>query len=314
MKGNRLRPARWWLALGAAGLLAGISLKAQTNPAAPPHPLVSFSVTNLIPPPPQSPVAVFRQLLAMTPQERAAYLSNRPPIIREHIQAKIREYLALDPNERELRLRATELRWYLTPLLHQPPADRAAALAHIPQDMRNLVQSRLAEWDALPEQMRREFLDNEAALRYFAGINPGSLPPTTAQQSHWAALPETERQKIIAQFNQFFELTPAEKQEALQTLSETERAQMEKTLQTFNALPPAQRAQCIRAFAEFAGMSPAERAEFLKNAQRWSQMTPRERQAWRDLVAQVPLWPPLPPRPPSPPSSHARALATTNDL
>jgi hypothetical protein len=41
-------------------------------------------------------------------------------------------------------------------------------------------------------------------------------------------------------------------------------------------------------------MSAAERAEFLKNAEHWSQMSPNERQTWRDLVAQVPVWPPLP--------------------
>ena len=91
---------------------------------------------------------------------------------------------------------------------------------------------------------------------------------------------------------------------------------MEKTLQSFDKLPPAQRAQCIRAFTQFAGMSPAERAEFLKNAERWSQLTPKERQAWRDLVAQVPLWPPLPraviepPMPPPLPSRPHPTLAT----
>jgi hypothetical protein len=70
---------------------------------------------------------------------------------------------------------------------------------------------------------------------------------------------------------------------------------MEKTLQTFAQLPPQQRIRCLRNYAKFAGMSAAERAEFLKNAEHWSQMSPKERQTWRDLVAQVPVWPPLPP-------------------
>ena len=65
----------------------------------------------------QSPVDFFRQLLAMTPAERVASLTNRPPEARARILAKVREYQALGPDERELRLRATELRWYLTPLL-----------------------------------------------------------------------------------------------------------------------------------------------------------------------------------------------------
>jgi hypothetical protein len=41
-------------------------------------------------------------------------------------------------------------------------------------------------------------------------------------------------------------------------------------------------------------MTAAEQAEFLKNAERWSVMSPAERRAWRDLVVNVPQWPPLP--------------------
>ena len=61
----------------------------------------------------------FRELLAMTPKEQEKYLTNRPPEIRGRILAKIHEYQALDSNEREMRLRATELRWYLLPLLRE---------------------------------------------------------------------------------------------------------------------------------------------------------------------------------------------------
>ena len=104
----------------------------------------------------------------------------------------------------------------------------------------------------------------------------------------------TERRQVAAGFNHFFELTPDEKQPALKTLSEAERRQMEKTLQAFEKMPAAQRAECVSAFAKFASMSAPERAEFLKNAERWSAMSPAERQAWRDLVVNVPQWPPLP--------------------
>jgi hypothetical protein len=60
-------------------------------------------------------------------------------------------------------------------------------------------------------------------------------------------------------------------------------------------------------------MSPADRAEFLKNAERWAQMSPQERQAWRDVVSNVPLWPPLPTaliKPPMPPTPRAPRAAT----
>ena len=306
---NRSRQAHWWFALLAAGQIAVFPLSAQ-EPAGSSISAKPFSIpANIVPPPPVSPIATFRQLLLMTPAERANYLTNRPPEIRERILAKVREYLALDPNERELRLDATELRWYLLPLLRDSPTNRDTRLAQVPDNLRDLIQSRLAVWDSLPETSRREFLDNESVLHYISRVNtPTPLPggasaraPSDADQARWAALSETDRQRITVQFGKFFDLPPDEKLKALHTLSDAERAEMEKTMQSFDKLPPAKRADCIRAFAQFAGMSAAERAEFLKNAERWSELPPKERQAWRDLVAQVPLWPPLPATKLSPP-------------
>ncbi|HZL13665.1 MAG TPA: DUF3106 domain-containing protein [Verrucomicrobiae bacterium] len=249
----------------------------------------------------KSPVDFFRQLLAMTPDERAKFLTNRPPEIRARILAKVNEYEALDPNERELRLRATELRWYLMPLLHASPTNRAARLAQVPDNIRDVVENRLTEWSILPPSLQQEFLENERILRYFTHVDLSNNPaenfwrePSDADRAHWNALSEPERKQVMAGFNQFFELTPDEKQSALNTLSESERRQMEKTLQTFEKLPPAQRDECVRAFTKFANMSASEQAEFLKNATRWSEMSPSERHTWRDLVVNVPQWPPLP--------------------
>ena len=325
---NRPRQAHWWVTLFAAAQMAVFSLSAQDSTSVPVS-AQSFPVpANIMPPPPQalSPVNVFRQLLVMTPQERANYLTNRPPEIRSRILAKIREYLALDPDERELRLRATELRWYLLPLLRESPTNRAAGLAQVPDYLRGLVQSRLAQWSILPPPLQQEFLENEGTLHYFSHVDstngppPGSRSvPSDAQQSHWNSLSENDRQRIAGEFRQFFELTPGEKQKTLNTLSDTERAEMEKTLQSFDKLPAAQRIQCVRAFTKFAGMPPQDRAEFLKNAERWSQLPPKERQAWRDLVAQVPLWPPLPaavivpPKPPPLPTRPHSMVATNRN-
>ncbi len=249
----------------------------------------------------KSPVDFFRQLLAMTPDERDDFLTNRPPKIRAGILAKIAEYEALDPNERELRLRATELRWYLMPLLRESPTNRTARLAQIPDDMRELVESRLEEWTILPPTLQQEFLENEHILYYFAHVDAGSSPadnsshaPSEAERAHWNELSEPERRQVMGGFNQFFDLTPDEKEKALNTLSEAERRQMQKTLQSFEKMPPSQRDECVNAFGRFASMTAAEQAEFLKNAERWSAMSPAERQAWRDLVVNVPQWPPLP--------------------
>ena len=282
-------------------LLTGLSPLAQpaTPPIPPPATASSAEVNRLIPPTiaPVSPVAMFRRLLGMTRHERESYLANRPPAVRDALRAKITEYLAMDPDARELRLRATELRWQLLPLLRLPPADRGPRLALVPADLAPLVQSRLAEWDHLPADLQAEFLANDRTLHYFAQVAMTNQAPADPAAA-------TQHAQIAEQFNRFFELTPGEKQRTLKTLSATERTQMEKTLQDFGRLPARQRVQCLQAFTQFAELSPAERAEFLKNADRWAQMPPAERQTWRDLVARVPCWPPLPQNllpPPLPP-------------
>jgi hypothetical protein len=323
---NRLRQARWWLVLAVAGPLATFPLSAKTDADAPaPQKLFPPPGNLSLPPLPtvKSPVDFFRELLAMSPIERKNCLTNRPPEIRERILDKVREYQALDPNERELRLRATELRWYLLPLLHRSPTNRAAQLAAVPEDIRDLVKKRLGQWDILLPPLQQEFLDNQRVLRYFSHVDSTNGPPLPEGDQHygthdadlarWNALPGNERKRITDRFNQFFELTSREKERTLNTLSNAERQQMEKTLQAFEKLPPPLRAKCIRAFTEFAGMNPAEKQEFLKNAVRWSQMSPAERQAWRDLIAHVPKWPPLPPRLPPPlPPPHVRPTVATN--
>jgi hypothetical protein len=291
-----LRQARCWPAVFAAGSMLISPVLAQKAANAPaPVKTVSLSVHK------QSPVDFFRQLLALTPDERNAFLTNRPPEIRARILAKVAEYEALTPNERELRLRATELRWYLMPLLRESPTNRAERLALIPPDVREIVQDRLTEWSILPPTLQEEFLEHEHILRYFARMDMSNNPaensgraPSEAERTRWNALPEPEQRQVLAGFNQFFDLTPDEKQAALNTLSEAERRQMGKTLQAFDKMPPDQRAECVNAFAKFASMSEREKTEFLKNAERWSAMSPAERQAWRDLVVNVPQWPPLP--------------------
>jgi hypothetical protein len=325
---NLPRRGRRWIATSVgAGLLMAVSLSAQ--PANPDLQVGSAEGTDISSQAKKSPVELFRQLLAMTPAEQKEFLANRSPEHQNRILAKVREYESLRPNQRELRLRATELRWYLLPLLEAPSTNRPALLAAVPPDVRKLVEDRLREWDKLPPDARKELLDNEATLSYFTqiessseeqkqallqNISPARRRKLEAGIAQWRALPEAHRRKMFDRFNQFFDLTPKEKEKALVTLSEAERQQMEKTLRRFNHLPPDHRAACIQAFARFTSMSLPERQQFLKNAEKWRFMSPDERQNWRDLVQMLTEveMPPLPPgltpsQPPLPPGAGTAA-------
>lgn len=246
----------------------------------------------------KSPVDAFRTLLAMPAQERRAQLATRPAEVRKKLIAKLNEYQALSSGEQELRLRATELRWYLKPLMASSPTNRAAQLALIPESVREMVAERIAQWDRFPPVVQQMMLTNQAGPSYFVSGSPTNFPPSPSIKI---------RSNLQDRYNRLFELTPNEKEKVLVTLSEAERRQMEKTLESFAKLNPIQKRQCVISFTRFAGMSAAERQEFLKSAEHWSQMSASERQAWRELVSVAPKVPPLPsltrrapPMPPNP--------------
>ena len=262
-----------------------------------------------LPPPSPSPVAIFRELLAKTPSERLSSLSNRPPESRQRILAKLQEYQRMNADERELRLRATELRWFLTPLLSLPSTNRAGRLAQVPEDLRPLVESRLAHWNVLPPGLQQQVLEEDRNLQLYLQLAGSSveerqrilnrLPAdqrvaAEAGFDRWQKLTTTEREQAMQRVSRYFDLKPAEKQQVLARLSDAERRQMESSLQAFERLPRDKRARCLDAFPKFANLTAGERAEFLANVSRWQAMSPSERELFRRLVQQAPALPPLP--------------------
>jgi hypothetical protein len=272
--------------------------------------------TNLLPPVPmppttesKSPVELFRELLAMNPVERMQALSNRPPENRRLILVKVREYESLNPNQRELRLKATELRWYLWPLMNSTSTNLEEQVVLIPEGMRELVKVRLEAWHELAAGVKSELLTNEATLRFFTELtnstpqqrtnmlrklSPARQAMLQAGVQEIQAMPEEQRSKLFERFNEFFDLTATEKVRALNTLSEAERQQIEKTLKRFGQLTPENRRQCMLAMQKFVSLSVGERQQFLKNARRWQCMTPEQRQSWCGLVNTLSEQPPLP--------------------
>ena len=234
----------------------------------------------------KSPVDSFRALLVMPTAERRQFLATRNTNVQERIVQKIREYQTLSPEQQHLRLTATELRWYLQPLMRSPATNRPAQLALIPENMREMVTDRLQQWDRIPFTVQQMFLTNEQAAGYLARVDAPTTDPT---------LPTVQiPKKMIDRINQLFDLTAGEKENVLVTLSDAERQQMEKTLEAFQILSREQRRQCLLSFKQLTEMSAPEQQEFLKNAERWSQMTPAQRQSWRELVSAAPNVAPAP--------------------
>jgi len=318
----------FWLVVGAGaspGLL--LMLSAQTPPTLDAPKITATTAGNQPPPMPKSPVDHFRALLAMSTAERENDLAGRPPEIRRRILQKLAEYESMHPEERELRLRMTQLRWYLPPLMRTAPTNRTAQLAAVPEPIRELVRDRLDKWDLLPPDLRHELSEFESTRTYFAGgeSNPTTneviniFPPPMRDElvqklNKVSQLPAEQRQVMFARVEKFFELTEDEKQKIAGTLSEDERREMENAVRKFERLPRAERAACLQSLRKFAGMTEVQRVSFLRNASRWKEMSAAERAAWRNLVNNIP---PLPPglelsTPPPMPQDQAGVPFATN--
>jgi hypothetical protein len=249
----------------------------------------------------KSPVELFRQLLAMKPEEREKFLADRPADKRAGLLEKIQEYEAMKPEERELSLGATELQSYLEQFVNTAPTNRAAQLAAVPEPYRKIISDRLNVWDILPPDLQKDVLAHEATKRYFLGAGPEALtndtwkilpPPLQDEVSRLSKVSPEQRRQNFAAAEQFFGLSDEEKQKVLETLSGTERQQVDETLQTLQHLPKEQLDRCLKSIGRLAGLNDRDRREFMKNAGRWNEMPPEERAAWRNLDNSLP---PLPP-------------------
>ncbi|NOS69084.1 MAG: DUF3106 domain-containing protein [Verrucomicrobia bacterium] len=305
-----------------------LNSKANTNE-------ISVRSRQMTPPIPiaVSPVDQFRRLLAMTEEQRQKAMAQKSLEVRERLRTKLAEYIALTPEEREARLRATELRWYLPPLLSVPRSNRPTNLEYIPEIIRPLVEERLRRWDMLPKPLGKELLDNREAIQFLtqpgaatkeeqerllAGLPPERRATLEAGINRINELPEVKRKQLFDRFNSYLDLSPSDQSRLLGKLSAAERKQMEKTLEDFNKLTGPQRRQCLVAFDKFAGLNIAERHQFLKSAEKWASMSVTEREQLRILVKVVTALPPLPPTmvpsPPLPfmPQKKSTASVVTN--
>ena len=247
----------------------------------------------------QPPLALFRGLLTMTPAQREKRLTDWPPEKRARLLAKIHEYEAMTSAARERVLAATELHWYMQQFLQNTSTNRALQLSQVPKSYTNKIKETLAQWDILPPPLQQEVLAHETTREYFmvgshARTNaslPIIPPPLRQELTRLESLAPEQRRQTYANFQRFFELSPAGKQEILNSLPVIERQQVEATLAGLDRLPREQRNLGLKSLGQLAGLTDEQLREFFSNASRWKQLSPAEQQTWLKLVSHLP---PLP--------------------
>ena len=282
----------------AQGRDSGANPKAPVPPTLPPAP---------------SPIQYFRRLLDAPAAEREQLLAGRSPEHRRVLTNSVRIYLALSPEDRELRLSAMELRYYLTPLLQLPATNRALGFQMVPESYRALVQERLAYFDRLAPEMRQQVLDRSiltpvlpTRLHPVRGYTSNQLAAIDGAARQWQRYSRAKQDEIAANFGKLFEVSSEQRANTLRPLplSDAERALIEKSLEKFSKMKSVERQLVVNSFKKFADLSLEERRQFLRNAEAWQKMSAEDRQRWRYMVNNLPPLPPLPPGfglPPLPP-------------
>lgn len=279
----------WLIVLMGAGRLAGAAPSGS-----PPVPPAQPSAT---------PTELFRRLLAAPPQERQKLLAGRPASSLLVISNALREYEALSPGQREVRLRTLELGWYLEPLLRLPPGQRSARLAAVPEEWRPQIEQRLRFWDGLPEELRQQVLASRSAVRVLlvplasAPLGP-PVPPSSPAASGFPPVPDAnqaQHQRLYTSLRLLFDLDAKEQQRILANLPDAHQGHLKKAIEAVQALPAAQRELCLAGLLKYSSLTPEQQQQFLENCQRWASLSPQEQAALRRLAA---LRQGLPPRPP----------------
>ncbi|MHB1306645.1 MAG: DUF3106 domain-containing protein [Limisphaerales bacterium] len=307
------------MVLGVAAVAAVLMAQPTGGEASPPAlPSLSSAAdrTRRPPPPPpplpprgRSAVATFRELLAMSTADREKVLEARPEVQRSYLRDRANEFLALDPLEREARLRLLELRAVLVPLLSAEPTNRVDLLREVPAAQRDLVDRQLEAWDTLPAGRQQQVLASESRWVFLAPLpaaRPGRTPDLPIPKDSglgrrsrvesglagWKALPPERRQRAQLDLEEFLSLDERRRSKVLAAVPGGQRESLARLAGAFGRLAPAERSRCVGAFLQFAGMSAGERERFWQSAELWGAMGPEERRAWRAFTAD------LPPRPP----------------
>jgi len=260
-------------------------------------------------------------LLALDSAGREAALQGRTEWQARYLRERLAEFDALTATEREVRLGLMHLRYSMLSLLRASAAQRAERLADVPSEDRELLAERLREWEKLPADQQKELLQNEAVLSQLSwfetdsaerraallqSLSPQRRQEFEADMQRWRELPEIQRQRLTHNFSRFFELSDRGKQKALQRLTESDRARIERATEALEKLPPDERVQCLEAMNRYAAMTLPERSRFLENAALWQKMSPEEREAWRRVATHVGSGRSSPKRPPMPPPPAPR--------
>lgn len=232
-----------------------------------------------------SPISKFRTLLEWTPEERTQFVKKQPANVRQILERKILEYESLSDSQREFRLIATELHFYLEPLLIDNRDIDISTVQDIPDHLRKYIDQSVAFWNRIKPAHRDLLLAKKEAVSYLISISSRlydleKLMPKPAPE--WDNL------------YHFLQL-PHKKQLSFMRASGIQPSpEMSNLLKAFQGLEVEEKRNCAHAFVCYLSFPDQLKTRFVDGLAQWSEKKPSERSIWREIAGKYPKIRPVP--------------------
>jgi hypothetical protein len=254
-----------------------------------------------------SPVEKFRLLLEASSSELNSELDAYPEETRSRISVKIEEYRKLSVEKRRQKLTATELRWYLPPLLNADQVTRDFHLRKLEPGLAEVIHQRLMTWDSLPEDLKSSSSKSNLIIGHLSkapSINPPlptpSAPgtvttapslPTDPGNSVSEDLADPVSQERLQRLKAYFEMNQEAKNATLKDASLMSDSIFMSRLKWLETMPEQLRERVLSHLIRFQELSVEEKKAFGKSIKTWNRLPQPEKQALRNLVKKTPPFP-----------------------
>lgn len=248
----------------------------------------------------QSPVSHFRTILLKEKSERESFVIRQTPPVQSVLRRKIKEYEAMPATEREFRLTATELHYYLDPIFVDNRPVSTQSISGIPPHLKVYANRAVGFWNQLETAHRDLLLSKKEAVSYLVGISYRSktlesLTPKPSKEwnglYHFLLLSEENQEKFCRYHG--LQISP----------------EMNELLGYLNKLDMEKRKRCAHAFVCYLSFPSDLKNRFQSGVNDWAAKKPYERSIWREIAGKYPKINPVP-FPPGMQSAAGQQAAT----
>lgn len=232
----------------------------------------------------KSPVAQFRDLLSYSEDQQRAFVIKQAPEIQSILSSKLDEYRNLPSAQREFKLVATELHFYLDPVLKSHENIDRTLFSQAPSHVQHYLNMAVEFWNGLSIPHRDLLLSKKAAVSYLISLSykSGESQSYDPSKSEWDGLYS-------------FLLMPSDQQKAfLDSVDVNPSGTINKILTAFENLDEEERKRCAHAFVCYLSFPPQLKKQLNDGLHSWAEKPPIERSLWREIAEKYPKITPIP--------------------